>query len=55
MDILRSQTSAPFFDRTKLLALLDRIPTMAPEERIATEPALMIAFSGAILHAHYHL
>jgi asparagine synthase (glutamine-hydrolysing) len=55
MDLLRGGHGAPFFDRTKVDALLDRLPAMSAEERIATEPALMIALSVAVLHAHFHL
>jgi asparagine synthase (glutamine-hydrolysing) len=50
--LLREQT-APFFDPRKVAALLDRLPAMNPAERIATEPALMIALSVAVLHSQH--
>jgi asparagine synthase (glutamine-hydrolysing) len=54
-DLLRSQKLAPFLDPAKVSRWLDRLPAMTLEERTAAEPALMIALSATLLHAHYRL
>lgn len=50
-DTLRSSTfsTLPFFSQSRLLALLDNLPTMSPEDRAATDPVLMTALSAACL------
>ena len=56
-DILRSERwgRTPFFDRRRILATLDALPSLPERERIALDPALMLAASAGILHASYGL
>jgi asparagine synthase (glutamine-hydrolysing) len=56
-DILRSDRwgDAPFFDRAKIRATLDSLPALPARERIALDPALMLAATAGILHASYRL
>ena len=55
-DLLRADRfRAPFFDRAKLTAALDALPSMSDRERVAMDPALMLAASAGILHATYGL
>jgi asparagine synthase (glutamine-hydrolysing) len=56
-DVLRSKNfaSLPFFDRAKVLQLLDQLPTMKAEDRAAVDPVLMTAMSAAALHERYGL
>ncbi|MBA2664103.1 MAG: asparagine synthase (glutamine-hydrolyzing) [Bradymonadaceae bacterium] len=56
-DTLRSDSARalPFFDRTKLLALLDALGTMTQAERQAAEPVLMTALSASMLQTSLKL
>jgi len=56
-DTLRSDAFAcvPFFDRSKILRLLDRLPDMAVEDRAAIDPVLMTALSTAAMHERFQL
>jgi len=56
-DTLCSPTLAalPFFDRDKVVALLDALPALDEESRTAYDPALMILLSACALHAGYGL
>jgi asparagine synthase (glutamine-hydrolysing) len=56
-DILRSERwgRTPFFDHRRILAALDSLPSLPERERIALDPALMLAASAGILHASYGL
>lgn len=51
----KSFASLPFFDREKLLKLIQRLPEMQSEERSATDPVVMTALSAAALHERYRL
>jgi asparagine synthase (glutamine-hydrolysing) len=55
-DVLRSDSFAalPFYDGKRMLALLDRIPTMSARERSATDPILMMALSAAVLQKRFN-
>ena len=54
---LRGPTLAalPFFDRDKVVALLDELPSLDEGGRTAYDPALMILLSPGALHAGYGL
>ena len=54
---LRGPTLAalPFFDRDKVVALLDELPSLDEGGRTAYDPALMILLSACTLHARYGL
>jgi asparagine synthase (glutamine-hydrolysing) len=54
-DVLRSDafTALPFYDRGRVLGLLDRVRDMSPEEQTATDPILMMALSAAILQKRF--
>jgi asparagine synthase (glutamine-hydrolysing) len=56
-DILRSERwgRTPFFDRRKVAAALDALPALSERERVAQDPALMLAATAGILHASYGL
>ena len=56
-DLLRSERwgRTPFFDRRRILATLDRLPGLPERERVALDPALMLAATAGILHASYGL
>ncbi len=56
-DTLRGPTlaSLPFFDRAKVVALLDALPALDEGGRTASDPALMILLSACALHAGYGL
>jgi asparagine synthase (glutamine-hydrolysing) len=56
-DTLRGPTLAalPFFDRAKVVALLDGLPDLDDGSRTAYDPALMILLSASALHAGYGL
>jgi hypothetical protein len=45
----------PFFDRDKVVALLDELPSLDEWGRTAYDPALMILLSACALHAGYGL
>jgi asparagine synthase (glutamine-hydrolysing) len=50
-DTLRGPAlgALPFFDRGRVVALLDRLPAMDPGERAAHDPALMAVLSACVL------
>jgi asparagine synthase (glutamine-hydrolysing) len=56
-DVLRSRAfqAQPFFEPGKVLALLERLPTLTPRERVAQEPVLMMALTTALLQERYRL
>ncbi len=45
----------PFFDQSKLIALLDRLPSMNEADRAATDPVLMTALSAAAMQDRFKL
>jgi asparagine synthase (glutamine-hydrolysing) len=47
--------SLPFYDRSKVLTLLDNLPALCDDDRIAIEPVLMILLSACHLHERYKL
>jgi asparagine synthase (glutamine-hydrolysing) len=54
-DTLRGPVlaSLPFYDRTKVVRLLDRLPAMDDGERTAVDPALMMLLSACVLHQRF--
>jgi asparagine synthase (glutamine-hydrolysing) len=54
-DTLRGpvMASLPFFDRTKVVALLDGLPALGDDARTALDPVLMIVLSACHLHERY--
>ena len=54
-DVLRSDELAalPFYDSGRLLAFLERVPAMSPEDRVASDPVLMMALSAAVLQRRF--
>jgi asparagine synthase (glutamine-hydrolysing) len=56
-DHLRGRAFAdlPFFDQAKVLALLDRLPTMSPSDQSAFDPVLMTALTASLLQERLHL
>jgi asparagine synthase (glutamine-hydrolysing) len=56
-DTLRSKSfaSVPFFDQSKVIELLDRLPGMNAADRAATDPVLMTALSAAALQDRFKL
>jgi asparagine synthase (glutamine-hydrolysing) len=56
-DTLRGPVlaSLPFYDRTKVVDLLDRLPTMDVAARTAVDPALMMLLSACVLHDRFRL
>jgi asparagine synthase (glutamine-hydrolysing) len=56
-DTLRGPVlaSIPFFDRRKVVALLDRIATMDDGARVAFDQILMIILSACVLHERFQL
>lgn len=50
-----SFATLPFFDQKKLLELVDRLPTMAEDERSAYDPVLMTALSAAAMQTRFKL
>jgi asparagine synthase (glutamine-hydrolysing) len=45
----------PFYDRVKVIALLDRLPALGDEARTALDPVLMILLSSCTLHERFKL
>jgi asparagine synthase (glutamine-hydrolysing) len=45
--------SLPFYDRAKVVALLDGLPALGDEARTALDPVLMILLSACCLHQRY--
>jgi asparagine synthase (glutamine-hydrolysing) len=56
-DTLRGPVlgSLPFYDRTKVVDLLDRLPAMDAAARTAVDPALMVLLSACVLHDRFGL
>jgi asparagine synthase (glutamine-hydrolysing) len=56
-DTLRGNVlaSIPYFDRAKVIDLLDRVPTMDEGARVAVDQALMLLVSACVLHEGFHL
>jgi asparagine synthase (glutamine-hydrolysing) len=56
-DTLRGQVlrSMPFFDQRKVVALLDRLPTMDDGARTAIDGTLMVILSACMLHHRFAL
>ena len=56
-DTLRGSVGAamPFYDRRRLIALLDQLPQLDIGQRTALDPALMIVLSASILNDRYRL
>ena len=56
-DTLRGSvlTSVPFYDQKKVVALLDRLPSMSEPELIVWDPILMSVLSACVLHKRLHL
>ena len=56
-DTLRGPTlaSIPFFDRSKVVGLLDRLHTMDDGTRVANDQTLMTLVSACVLHDQFHL
>jgi asparagine synthase (glutamine-hydrolysing) len=47
--------SLPFYDRSKVLTLLDNLPELCGDDRVARDPVLMILLSACYLHERYKL
>jgi asparagine synthase (glutamine-hydrolysing) len=56
-DTLRGPAlrALPFFDRGKVLGLLDRLPTMDEGSRVAHDQVLMILLSACVLQERFRL
>lgn len=56
-DTLRGNVlaSIPYFDRGKVIDLLDRVPTMDEGARVAIDQVLMVLVSACVLHEGFHL
>jgi asparagine synthase (glutamine-hydrolysing) len=54
-ETLRSpvMTALPFYDRAKVVALLDELPALGDAARTALDPVLMILLSACCLHLRY--
>ena len=54
-DTLRGPAlaSLPFYDRAKVVALLDGLPALGDDARTAFDPVLMILLSACCLHQRY--
>jgi asparagine synthase (glutamine-hydrolysing) len=50
-----AMASIPFYDQAKVVALLDRLPTLSDDARTAFDPILMILLSACSLHEKYKL
>jgi asparagine synthase (glutamine-hydrolysing) len=53
-DTLRG-SEMPYYDRRRLVAILDKLPQMDAGQRTALDPALMIILSACILQQRYRL
>lgn len=51
----RSFAEMPFYDSGKVISLLDRLPSMAERERVATEPVLMMVLTSHLLQQKFGL
>jgi asparagine synthase (glutamine-hydrolysing) len=47
--------SIPYFDQKKVVGLLDSLPNMDEDARIANDQVLMLLVSACVLHAGFHL
>jgi asparagine synthase (glutamine-hydrolysing) len=56
-DTLRGSAlaSVPFFDQKKVVALLDRLPTMSETDLVGWDPALMSVLSACVLQNRFRL
>ena len=45
--------SLPFYDRAKVVALLDGMPALGNDARTALDPVLMMLLSACCLHQRY--
>lgn len=56
-DSLRSSAmkSLPFFDQATVIALLDKLPEMSDNKRIALDPILLMTLCTYFLHTKYNL
>jgi asparagine synthase (glutamine-hydrolysing) len=56
-DVLRGGEFAavPFFDRARVLALVERLPALDATERSATDPVLMMALTACFLQRRFNL
>ena len=56
-DTLRGPAlgSIPFFDRKKVIGLLDSLETMDEGSRVANDQVLMLLLSACVLHQGFHL
>jgi len=56
-DTLRGNVLAaiPYFDRRKVINLLDRVETMNEDERVVFDQVLMLLVSACVLHEGFHL
>jgi asparagine synthase (glutamine-hydrolysing) len=56
-DTLRGNVLAciPYFDRKKVINLLDRVDTMDQGARVAFDQVLMLLVSACVLHERFHL
>ena len=54
-DTLRGplMASLPFYDRAKVVAMLDEVPSMSDDARTALDPVLMLLLSACCLHQRY--
>jgi asparagine synthase (glutamine-hydrolysing) len=54
-DTLRGplMASLPFYDRAKVVAMLDEVPSMSDDARTALDPVLMVLLSACYLHQRY--
>src|SRR4029077_7411610 len=48
-----AMASLPFYDRAKVVALLDELPALDIDGRAALDPVLMILLSACCLHQRY--
>jgi asparagine synthase (glutamine-hydrolysing) len=56
-DTLRGPllSALPFYDKKKVIRLLDRIPAMTQADRIAWDPILMSVLSACVIHKRFQL
>ena len=56
-DTLRGNVLAaiPYFDRRKVIDLLDRVETLDEGARVAFDQILMVLVSACVLHEGFHL